>query len=354
MGTKRFGLTVILAFVLGVTGFGRAQGSDCDISILALDTNTHDTQILGALTGTTYTEVSPSDFASADLSAYDVLYVASTFQDGAVTIPSQAALDALNSRADDIAAFADTGGGIVALSEPIGAGRYSWLPVSVIAPDGYNWGYNDVVIADPIHPVMQGLTSVGLSSWRSSGHTVFTDIGPLHSVAARSSGLPVTLVGSFGSGRIVLSGQDAAWHFDRNPYVGKQYVEFLQNAINWAAGPCVQVVEIDIKPGSYPNSINPNAGGVIPVAILTTADFDASAVDPATVALEGAGTRGKGKSGNYGSTEDVDGDGDLDLVVHVMNAIEWAANATEATLTGMTWDGIPIEGTDSVRIVPPE
>ena len=120
---------------------------------------------------------------------------------------------------------------------------------------------------------------------------------------------------------------------------------------NFVAPPLI--VEIDIKPGSYPNSINPNANGVIPIAILTTADFDASTVDPQTIALEGAGARGKGKSGGYGSMEDIDGDGDLDLVIQVVNEIDWAENATEATLTGMTWDGISIEGTDSVNIVTP-
>ena len=113
-------------------------------------------------------------------------------------------------------------------------------------------------------------------------------------------------------------------------------------------------VEIDVKPGSYPNSINPKAGGVIPVAILTTDTFDASTVDPQTVALEGVLAKEKGKSGKYGSLEDVDGDGDLDLVVQIPNTIDWAEDATEATLTGETLDGIPIEGIDSVRIVPPE
>ena len=44
------------------------------------------------------------------------------------------------------------------------------------------------------------------------------------------------------------------------------------------------VVPMDIKPGSYPNSINLKSNGVVLVAVLTTTVFDASTVvDPATV-----------------------------------------------------------------------
>ncbi|MHC4629316.1 MAG: hypothetical protein ACYTDV_20235 [Planctomycetota bacterium] len=121
---------------------------------------------------------------------------------------------------------------------------------------------------------------------------------------------------------------------------------------------CTKInVLIDIKPGSYPNSINPNANGVIPLAILTTDIFDAGTVDPQTVALEGVVAKAKGKSGKYGSWEDVDSDGDLDLVVQIPNTIDWAEGATEATLTGnlkAEYGGYPIEGTDSVNIVPPK
>ena len=35
-------------------------------------------------------------------------------------------------------------------------------------------------------------------------------------------------------------------------------------------------VEIDIKPGSWPNAINPGSNGVIPVAILSSPEFDAT------------------------------------------------------------------------------
>jgi len=55
--------------------------------------------------------------------------------------------------------------------------------------------------------------------------------------------------------------------------------------------------------------------------------------------------------------EDVDSDGDLDLIVQIPNTIVWAEDATEATLTGnlkAEYGGSPVEGTDSVNIVPPE
>jgi len=44
-------------------------------------------------------------------------------------------------------------------------------------------------------------------------------------------------------------------------------------------------VEIDIKPGSDPNPINPGLKGLVPVAILSSPEFDATQVDPATVNL---------------------------------------------------------------------
>ena len=45
-------------------------------------------------------------------------------------------------------------------------------------------------------------------------------------------------------------------------------------------------VNIDIKPDSCPNPLNIKSNGVLPVAILGTAEFDATQVDPASVMLE--------------------------------------------------------------------
>ncbi len=110
-------------------------------------------------------------------------------------------------------------------------------------------------------------------------------------------------------------------------------------------------VDIDIKPGSDPNSINMGGNGVIPVAILGSDTFDVTEVDPLSVLLEGAALRLKGKSGNAGSYEDVNADGFLDLVVHILD-FSVAEGSTDAILTGETYGGQPIHGSDSIRLVP--
>lgn len=116
--------------------------------------------------------------------------------------------------------------------------------------------------------------------------------------------------------------------------------------------PGALVVDIDIKPGSDPNSINLKSKGVIPVAILTTEDFDAATVDPDTVRF---GPGGAEKAHKRAHVADVDGDGDLDLVFHFRTQDAGIApEDTEACLTGQTYDGVPIRGCDSVRIVPPK
>ena len=112
-------------------------------------------------------------------------------------------------------------------------------------------------------------------------------------------------------------------------------------------------VTIDIKPGSEPNSINLGAKGVVPVAILTTPDFEAASVDAFSLTLSGAPVRVKGKSGHTGSMKDVDGDGDLDLIVQFrIDELVLEQGATEAVLEGFTFDGIPIIGFDWVNVVP--
>jgi hypothetical protein len=223
----------ILAIASGM-GFGGRYPALAATSVLAIDTSTFDTQVLGALTGISYTEVSPATFTTTDLSLYRVLYVGSTFQNGAVTMASQEALDALNARKADIAAFIQSGHGVVALSEPIGTGRYAWLPVSVTSIDGYAWGFDDLHITNPGHPVMASLTDDGLTNWSVSAHTYFTSTGSMDTLVARtSSGAPVTLAGTYGAGRMVLTGQDPDFHYVYGSLGQRR--EFTQNAIDWVS-----------------------------------------------------------------------------------------------------------------------
>jgi len=105
--------------------------------------------------------------------------------------------------------------------------------------------------------------------------------------------------------------------------------------------------------GAHEGAINLGSQGKTPVAILSAADFDATEVDPLSVVLASAPVKLKGNGSPMASLEDVNGDGFLDLVVHVdTQSLELSAEDTEATLTGQTYAGQAIEGTDSVRIVP--
>ncbi len=93
---------------------------------------------------------------------------------------------------------------------------------------------------------------------------------------------------------------------------------------------------------------------MIPLAILGSADFDASTVNPFTVSLDSAQVRVKGKSGNAGSLEDANGDGFQDLVVQILDDGSYSFGDTTATLEGSTYDGVPIVGTDTICIRPPQ
>jgi hypothetical protein len=113
-------------------------------------------------------------------------------------------------------------------------------------------------------------------------------------------------------------------------------------------------VTIDIKPGSDPNSINLVAGGTVQVAIFSTPIFDATNTDPLTVTLESAPVKLKKKGVPMASKEDINGDGLLDLVVHVsIEALQLTQSDTVAILEGQTFNGLQIIGSDSVSIVPP-
>lgn len=121
-------------------------------------------------------------------------------------------------------------------------------------------------------------------------------------------------------------------------------------------------VDIDIKPGSHPNCFNVNGHGVIPVAILGSAEFDVTQIDVSTVSFAGLEVRVKGNDNPQCSVADVSGDfnspegapdGWADLVCHfVDDPASWCPGDSTATLNGSLLDGRAFEGTDEICIVP--
>ena len=116
-------------------------------------------------------------------------------------------------------------------------------------------------------------------------------------------------------------------------------------------------VEIDIKPGSDTNPINPKSKGLVPVAILTTDEFNAADVDPSTVKLAGASVATRGKTEKLmANLEDIDGDGDLDLMLHIDTQSEgFVWENGEVILTGQTYEELgakDLQGSDYIVIVP--
>lgn len=110
-------------------------------------------------------------------------------------------------------------------------------------------------------------------------------------------------------------------------------------------------VRIDIKPGSFPNSINLKQQGNVPVGVFTGTyegiEFDATTLDRATLTFQDAPDMGIGES-----PADIDGDGDLDQVFHFdTQLLKLTSDSTEGKLTGVTGTGIYFEGMDSVRII---
>jgi len=132
-------------------------------------------------------------------------------------------------------------------------------------------------------------------------------------------------------------------------FIDLAFYVFSEGVHIFLAPPALEVIEvmIDIKPVSKQNNINLKSKGVVPVAVLTTDDFDAATIDPTTA--EFAGVEPK-----WWKLMDVDHDGDDDMMfLFKMRELDLDQDSTEATLTAQVSSGTIISGTDEVKIVSP-
>lgn len=129
-------------------------------------------------------------------------------------------------------------------------------------------------------------------------------------------------------------------------------------------------VEIDIKPTSCPNPLNVDSGGVLPVAVLGSDEFDVTTVDIASVRLAGVAPMRSSYEDVSSPVADANdctcttagGDGYDDLtlkfktrqIVEALVAAEVDLSSGEEltlTFTGALSDGTPIEGADCMVVV---
>ena len=137
----------------------------------------------------------------------------------------------------------------------------------------------------------------------------------------------------------------------------KQYVDNVVLEVT----PTSIDVDIDIKPGSFPNSLNVKSKGVLPVAILGTADFDVMTVNASTVVLTWRGISlpaGEGVPPLRWALEDVNRDGFMDIgLKYSMEAAGTVTLTDEASgpltmmFMGNLMDGTRMSGEDTVRII---
>ena len=151
----------------------------------------------------------------------------------------------------------------------------------------------------------------------------------------------------FGAGTS-LTGSGSATAVLRLVDFGSERAYLLDNLI-YRFGPQVNV---DIKPGDNANLINLRSRGKLPVAILSTAAFDATAINPFTVTVAGAPVILKPNGTPMSSLEDINGDGLLDLVVHVSTAALQPNFDNECLVEGITFAGQYFFGTDTIAVVP--
>lgn len=111
----------------------------------------------------------------------------------------------------------------------------------------------------------------------------------------------------------------------------------------------VSTAPIDVRPESSENPFNTGSNGKTPVALLSTAALDATTIDASTLRL---GPNGASPAAHGVHNEDVDGDGDLDLMLQFpTQETGVVAGMTTLCLRGILPDGRSFTACDRIRTV---
>jgi hypothetical protein len=205
----------------------------------------------------------------------------------------------------------------ISLSDgPLGVWLYCYPDCGLFPPSlsvyGSVFAFNSCAGFDPVGDSNSFFSdeSIGLSCGGSSYRQLLTGFDPV----LRDNGGPTKT-------HALLPGSSAIDADDDCPPTDQRGVARPQDGdgdgVAWCDAGAFEfvglVVDVDIKPDSYSNSINPFAGGVIPVAILGSDTFDVADVDVATLAF---GPSGAPIAHREGHLHDVNYDGIMDLMAH--------------------------------------
>lgn len=154
---------------------------------------------IGLADGTHYDWVDAAGFATANLSDYEAIAVASSFG-GMLT---QAELDALIAREADIATFVNAGGGLLALSECFPASSFC-LADTLVGPSPDLFGFLPVAVTSVATAPPYGLTPAGAAMFpgltngdmNDPTHNSFGVVGGLTVVDTDANGIATTLAGN--------------------------------------------------------------------------------------------------------------------------------------------------------------
>jgi hypothetical protein len=259
-----------------------------------------------------------------------------------------------------------------------GPGGGVWDGDAFVGGVQHKFASDDFVnIANGAHPIITGTAPcpsdncgaiadsgpfTDLDGWSFSTHGYFTILPEgTDIILVDATDRPVMIEYPYGSGIVIATMTTSEWMYGgrlgdapggpRNKKLLANEIAYQELLVELLVSRVI-TVDLDIKPHSFPNSINRKGRGRTPVAILSSPTFDAPAeVDKSRLTF---GRTGDEASLAFctNSNEDVNDDGLVDVVCHFYNqATGFQMGDTEGVLKGFRHGGRPFEGVDSVRIV---